>query len=297
MRINTRLLQAELLTQGGIDFTREPYASQFQTALSTRRGQGYVEEDATVIAMMDVDSGRMPKVLDLNATAPRNSAPFLHLRDTEPGIYPIVDRNDQLAMLCKAGARVIQLRVKSDTLTPEIERQIRDAVRISQDFPAAQLFVNDHWSCAIEYGAFGVHLGQEDVLAANLQAIQQAGLRLGLSSHSHWEVARALTISPSYVACGPIYPTRAKAMPWIAQGIDNLRYWVQTIPHPVVGIGGIHSGNLDEVRATGCASAAIIQAIVTDPDPAGAFQKLAQQWGAGYASKQIAAAPLARPTL
>ncbi|MBU6143739.1 MAG: thiamine phosphate synthase, partial [Betaproteobacteria bacterium] len=118
----------------------------------------------------------------------------------------------------------------------------------------------------------------------------------GVSSHAFWEVARALSIRPSYVACGPLFPTRAKAMPWIAQGIDNLRYWVRLIPHPVIGIGGVNGQNLASIRATGCASASVIQAIVGADNPIQAFKSLRQQWGqAPVLRGQLPA--LARPTL
>lgn len=297
MKLNTALVKGELLAASGLALHVEPAASALQAALHARQNQGYVTEDATVIAIMDLDQGRFPVLHDLNATAARNQAPFAPMRDPEPGIYPIVDNNAQLALLMKAGARIIQLRIKSEKLTPEIETQVREAITISQDFPHSQLFINDYWQAAIEHGAYGVHLGQEDSLCADLNAIQKAGLRLGLSSHCYWEVARALTIAPSYVACGPLFPTRAKKMPWISQGIENLRYWVHAIPHPVVGIGGVNAENLNAIRATGCASASIIQAIVADADPAAAFQRLARQWDEAAAMQPEGTPALAKPTI
>jgi thiamine-phosphate diphosphorylase len=297
MRIHSSYVQAELSPASGFDLTVQPWAARYQEAFAKRTAQGYVNEDAAVIAIMDLDQGRFPQLHDLNATAPRNKNPFLEMRNREPGIYPIVDNNAQLALLMQAGARIIQLRIKSEQITPEIEAQVREAIRISQDFPHSQLFINDYWQTAIEYGAYGVHLGQEDILCANLNAIEAAGLRLGLSSHCFWEVARALTIAPSYVACGPLFPTRAKKMPWIAQGIENLRFWVHAIPHPVVGIGGVNAENLTAIRSTGCASASIIQAIVTDTDPAGAFKRFEKQWEEARVLQSEGKPALAKPTL
>jgi hydroxymethylpyrimidine kinase / phosphomethylpyrimidine kinase / thiamine-phosphate diphosphorylase len=297
MNIHSHYLQAELLPASGIDLEAQPWAGAYQEAFTKRQAQGYVAEDAAIIAIMDIDEGRIPKLHDVNAGAPRNQKPFAEMHDQEPGIYPIVDNTTQLALLMSAGARIIQLRIKSDRLTPEIEAHVRQAVRISQDYPRSQLFINDYWQTAIECGAYGVHLGQEDSLSADLDAIAQAGLRLGLSSHCYWEVARALTIAPSYVACGPVFPTRAKKMPWIAQGIENLRFWVHKIPHPVVGIGGVNSENLSAIRATGCASASVIQAIVADRDPAAAYQRLARQWAEAKALRPEGTPGLAKPTL
>ena len=107
-----------------------------------------------------------------------------------------------------------------------------------------------------------------------LQALRAAGLRLGLSTHSYWEVCRAWAIQPSYIACGPIFATQSKDMPWIPQGLDNLRYWAQLLPLPVVGIAGIGVHNVAEVAATGAASAAVITAITQAADPAQACREL-----------------------
>lgn len=85
-------------------------------------------------------------------------------------------------------------------------------------------------------------------------------------------------LNPSYIACGPVFPTRAKVMPWIAQGTDNLAYWTALLPFPVIGIGGVDAGNLSAIHTTGCAGASIIQAVVSAADPANAYQALQTQW-------------------
>jgi hydroxymethylpyrimidine kinase / phosphomethylpyrimidine kinase / thiamine-phosphate diphosphorylase len=106
----------------------------------------------------------------------------------------------------------------------------------------AELFVNDHWQLASELAAHGVHLGQEDLVAlgeGGRAALCASGLALGISSHSLWELCRARTLAPRYIACGPVWPTLTKAMPWIPQGLDNLAWWCRMAPAPVVAIGGI----------------------------------------------------------
>jgi hydroxymethylpyrimidine kinase / phosphomethylpyrimidine kinase / thiamine-phosphate diphosphorylase len=113
----------------------------------------------------------------------------------------------------------------------------------------AELYVNDHWRLAAELGAFGVHLGQEDLVALGEEgraALVATGLALGVSSHSLWELCRARSLAPRYLACGPVWPTLTKAMPWIAQGLDNLAWWCRMAGVPVVAIGGILGA--DEVR-------------------------------------------------
>ena len=119
-----------------------------------------------------------------------------------------------------------------------------------------------------------MHLGQEDLEQVDLQALRQVGVRLGLSTHSYWEVARAWALRPSYIACGPIFATQSKDMPWIPQGLDNLRYWAGVLPLPVVGIAGIDASNVADVAATGAASAAVISAITKVADPEAACREL-----------------------
>ena len=138
----------------------------------------------------------------------------------------------------------------------------------------AQLFINDHWALAIEEGAYGVHLGQDDLESADLDAIARAGLRLGLSTHSYWEVCRAWSLQPSYIACGPIHPTQAKRMPWMAQGNDNLAYWCTLLPIPVVAIGGMNVHRATQAMACGAAGVAVISAITAASFPENAIAVL-----------------------
>ena len=317
LRLQTERLCAELLSRRLDLMIDQSYGQTLLAAVQNWQQHGYVIEDACVLALFQFSAAEFSEMHAAPAAATRHdwitdrrhfpelidgqrvnqsAQAFAEMSNPSPGIYPIVDRLDHLEMMLKAGAKILQLRIKSEQLTPEIRAQIREAISMSRDAPDCQLFINDFWQAAIEEGAYGVHLGQEDLLIADLNAIQAAGLRLGVSSHAFWEVARALSIRPSYVACGPLFPTRAKAMPWIAQGIDNLRYWVRLIPHPVIGIGGVNGQNLAAIRATGCASASVIQAIVGAENPIQAFKSLQQQWDqAPVLQEQLPA--LARPTL
>lgn len=278
------------------------------------QGTGYVIEDACVLSVFEhsirlagandfLNIKLFPRLIDLqpNGNSTGNSTrtvseSFAPLRNTAPGIYPIVDNLDHLRLLLNAGAEIIQLRIKSASLTPEIDRSIGQATRMASDFPGSQLFINDYWQAAITHGAYGIHLGQEDLLTADLAAIQAAGLRLGVSSHAFWEVARAVSVTPSTIACGPVFPTRVKAMPWIPQGTENLRYWTALLQQPVIGIGGVNAENLKSIHDTGCAAASVIQAIVADPDPAATYQRLQQAWRSFPAAAHREPS-LAKPTL
>lgn len=317
VRMETHYARAWLVPAVGLTSDEAMLQQQFAAYLEKRQTQGYAQEDAATLALVELaaaqrsstltDPNCFPRLIDIdlapNAQRHRlGGAAFAPMKDPHAGIYPIVDSLAMLETLLAAGVRIIQLRIKSDKLTPGIERTIAQAVVMARSHPKAQLFINDYWQVAIAHGAYGVHLGQEDLMVADLQAIHAAGLRLGVSSHAYWEVARALTIAPSYIACGPIFPTRAKVMPWVAQGIGNLAYWTALIPHPVIAIGGINAENLDQVRATGCACASVIAAIASDPDPAAAYQRLQRRWHAGPAGKTTGLATqgitrIASPTL
>lgn len=205
--------------------------------------------------------------------APALPQPFSPLANTALGVYAVVDRVEWVARVLAAGIRTVQLRIKDPT-EPTLAQQIQAAAALARQTPGAQLFINDHWQLALEAGAYGVHLGQEDLDHVDLDALRRAGVRLGLSTHSYWEVARAWALRPSYIACGPVFETQSKDMPWIPQGLDNLRYWAAVLPLPVVGIGGIGVAQVMEVAATGVASAAVISAITQATDPEAACQAL-----------------------
>ncbi|MEN9435836.1 MAG: thiamine phosphate synthase, partial [Pseudomonadota bacterium] len=200
-------------------------------------------------------------------------AGFVPLLHPAMGVYAVVDSALWVRRVLAAGIRTVQLRIK-DPGAPTLSAQIQEAVAMARATPGAQLFINDHWQLALEHGAYGVHLGQEDLEQVDLAALRSAGVRLGLSTHSYWEVCRAWGLRPSYIACGPVFATQSKDMPWIPQGLGNLRYWAQVLPLPVVGIAGIGVHNVADVAATGAASAAVITAITQASDPAQACRDL-----------------------
>lgn len=188
------------------------------------------------------------------------------------GLYPIAPSADWVRRLIDAGARTIQLRIKSDASSPAAEHaEIQRAVAYCRAASAPiQLFINDHWRLAIDAGAYGVHLGQEDLAALPhfaLDAIASAGLRLGLSTHGYYEMLLALRFRPSYIACGPVFATATKAVAVPPQGLQRLAAYCRLLhdaqpPVPVVAIGGIGQAQLAAVRAAGADSAAVVSALV-----------------------------------
>ena len=188
------------------------------------------------------------------------------------GFYPVVPTADWVQRLLGWGVRTVQLRIKAaDHSLAEIALQVRAAVEAGRAVPGAQVFINDHWQLALAAGAYGVHLGQEDLDDANIEALRHAGVRLGLSTHTPAELARAHAVQPSYLAIGPVYPTTLKIMPYDPVGLERLKLWVpQAAPYPVVAIGGISLERLPGVWA--CLGGendgvAVVSAVTLATDP------------------------------
>lgn len=180
-------------------------------------------------------------------------------------IYPVMPDADWIARLVPLGVKTIQLRLK-DAEPQEIRDQITRSLKVCADH-GAELIVNDYWQEAIELGATYIHLGQEDLAAANRDAIAAAGLKLGISTHSHEELDIALAAKPDYVALGPIYETKLKKMKWDPQGLDRIGEWKRLISCPLVAIGGITVARAPAVFAAGADSLAVVTDIVTADDP------------------------------
>ena len=185
------------------------------------------------------------------------------------GFYPVVPTAAWVKRLLGLGVRTIQLRAKAaDHDAQDLEREVRAAVEAGRAVPGAQVFINDHWQLALDAGAFGVHLGQEDLDTADLNALRAAGMRLGLSTHTPAELARAKAVQPSYLAIGPIYPTTLKMMPYEPVGLERLKAWVpQAAPYLVVAIGGISLQRLPGVVACGVDGVAVVSAVTLASEP------------------------------
>ena len=193
----------------------------------------------------------------------------MSMKSSAPAIdvfYPILPDLDWIGRLVPLGLEVVQLRLK-DAVEPEVARQITGSLEICRKH-GCLLIVNDYWRQAIELGADYIHLGQEDLATADLGAIKRAGLRLGISTHSTDELEIALSAKPDYIALGPVYETRLKAMKWAPQGLAKVTDWKRRIGSlPLVAIGGITPERAPGVLAAGADSVAVITDFFTHPDP------------------------------
>jgi len=247
---------------------------------------GFDPHDALVLAMAwrdgderntphdawPTDMARFPRVVGLPA-AP--AQPFPACPDAL-GLYPVLPSAEWVERVTGFGVKTVQLRRK--TAEPgELQREIERSVAAGRKHDA-QVFINDHWRAAIEAGAYGVHLGQEDVHTADLHALAAAGVRLGLSTHGYYEILTALHFRPSYIACGAVFATTTKTMPTAPQGLARLTRYLQLLDGvvPTVAIGGISADVLPAVLATGARSAALVRAVTEAADPAAAVAGLQQ---------------------
>ncbi|WP_295960528.1 thiamine phosphate synthase [Rhodoferax sp.] len=185
------------------------------------------------------------------------------------GLYAVLPDAAWVGRMVRAGVPTVQLRFKSDD-AQAIAQEVAAAVAAVQG-TSARLFINDHWQAAIQAGAYGVHLGQEDLdvlQPVDLDAIRTAGLRLGVSTHGYAEMQRADRVSPSYIALGAVFPTTLKRMATAPQGTARLAAYARLLRgYPLVAIGGIDTERLPEVLASGVGSIGVVRALTAAADP------------------------------
>jgi len=194
------------------------------------------------------------------------------------GLYAVMPDAAHVEKAFKAGVRTVQLRVK-DLSPQETELEIKQSCEIAARFSDSQLFINDYAELAIKHGAQGVHMGQSDVTHDRLKQLERKGLRVGISTHSPWEVARAKGIQPSYFATGPVYSTTTKVMAFDPQGTSWCGYWVEAFkPAPTCVIGGIFLDNVESALAMNPNGVAVVRDLVQSPDWATHVAKWEALW-------------------
>jgi len=311
---------------------REGAGGLFASALAAALARGFAPGDAAVLAKMLAtsglrsaaeraaegmdalvpqegfvcDPGLLPELVDGEARPGSLSRPRAP-RSTLSGVYGITDLGSHAASLFAAGIAQVQLRVKRGDGEAEDAWRARLRPEVMTAKAAAgrcrsTLILNDHWREALAFGLDFVHLGQEDLHRldqAERQALAQAleaGLRLGISTHCPWELARAAAWRPDYLACGPVWPTLTKAMPWMPQGLHNLAWWTRMSPAPVAGIGGVLAPDqLAAIAATGAAAGCVVRGLAAGaPFPPSAWLGA---WEKGSAQRDFGPPGWPRPTL
>jgi thiamine-phosphate pyrophosphorylase len=254
----------------------------FAASLMAARLLGFLEHDAQCLAQAWTAQTQRTGSFD-PAAWPEEPADFG--LSTEPsasafarcpqalGLYAVLPDAAWVARMVALGVPTVQLRFKSDDAAA-VQREVQAAVKAVQGSQSL-LFINDHWEAAIEAGAYGVHLGQEDMQDAPLERIRASGLRLGLSSHGYVEMLRAAQHEPSYIALGAVFPTTLKRMETAPQGLGRLNKYARLMRHrSLVAIGGIDLAAMPSVLQSGVGSVAVVRAITGAEDVAASVRQL-----------------------
>ncbi len=263
----------------------------FTAALQAAQALGFVPDDALCVARawsrQVQRTGRFDPLLWPDEPVDFGMAPLPRTDafaacPAALGLYAVMPDAAWTIRMARAGVPTVQLRFKS-TDANAVRAEVLAAVAGVQG-TGARLFINDHWREAIDAGAYGVHLGQEDLQAtstANLDAIRHAGLRLGLSTHGYAEMMIAERHSPSYIAMGAVFPTTLKRMATAPQGTGRLAAYARLLRDvPRVAIGGIDLERLPGVLASGVGSVGVVRALMVESD----LEAAVSTWNAAIAA-------------
>ena len=200
-------------------------------------------------------------------------------------LYAVTDRAwlkgqtlaQQVEQALLGGATMVQLREKQLDL-PHFRREALEIQALCRRY-GVPFLINDNVDLALDIGADGVHVGQEDMEAGLVRQKLGPGKILGVSAHSPEEALRAQAAGADYLGAGAVFHTGTKSnvstLPY-----DTLRDICAAVKIPVVAIGGISEGNILQLKGTGIAGAAVVSALFGQPDIQAAAQhmrKLAEE--------------------
>src|SRR5262249_25511406 len=188
-----------------------------------------------------------------------------------PPLYPITDAKlsglshaDQVALLIKGGATLIQIRDKSST-PDELYRAAIASIAIARPH-GVRIIINDRADVALAADADGVHLGQDDLPVEQGRVLLGPSRIVGISTHSVAQAVRAAPLPVDYFAIGPSVRTTTKETPEPTVGLDLIREVRSKIDKPLVAIGGITLERARDVVQAGAHSVAIISDLLTRGD-------------------------------
>ena len=181
-------------------------------------------------------------------------------------LYAVTDRAwvgkqslcEQVEAALRGGVTCVQLREKE----LDEEAFLAEAKEISALFRryGVPFFVNDNVDIAIACGADGVHVGQEDMAAAQVRRRVGDGMMIGVSVHSVEEAVEAVKNGADCLGVGAMFSTSTKADASVRPR-EVLRDICNAVDVPVVAIGGIGKGNLMQLAGTGVDGVALVSAI------------------------------------
>ena len=176
----------------------------------------------------------------------------------------------------KAGVRIVQLRMKKSS-REDIIRQGREVRSVTAGTDTL-FIVNDDPEIALELGADGVHVGQDDVSPREIRKrFPEIGI-IGLSTHNLKQVEKAREEKIDYIGVGPVYATSTKEIPDPTLGLDKMRAMIELSPCPAVAIGGINCQNARDVVGAGAKNIAVVRAVCQSNEPYWEIVKLKQEF-------------------
>jgi len=270
--------------------TPESDAPVYRAALAACSTLGFIAHDAQVLAhawqaRWERTGSSAPELWpsvaqDFGLQERPHATPFAACPQ-QLGLYAVLPDATWVGRMARASVPTVQLRFKSDDAAA-IACEVGAAVEAVAGTPAL-LFINDHWREAIAAGAYGAHLGQEDLdalSAVEVDELRASGLRLGVSTHGYAEMLRADAVQPSYIALGAVFPTTLKRMATAPQGVARLAAYAALLrDYPTVAIGGIGADQFAEILDTGVGSIAVVRALVAAQDPEAEATRLLRAMG------------------
>ncbi len=195
-------------------------------------------------------------------------------------LYLVTDRSlskgrstaEIVAAAVAGGVSCIQLREKSCGTREFLNEALAlQPLLKSRNIP---LIINDRLDIALAIEADGVHLGQSDMPIGMARKIAGTSLIIGISAESVEDALRAEQQGADYIGISPVFSTPTKTDTAPPLGLEGVRQIRALVDIPLVGIGGIQLDNAESVIAAGADGIAVVSAIVSAADPAGASKKL-----------------------
>jgi len=192
------------------------------------------------------------------------------------GYYFITDarlsragNESDVARAVAAGVRVVQYREKRG----RIRDLVAEARRLRELCRSIRFLVNDRIDVALEAGADGVHLGQEDLPLPEARRLLGPGKIIGITVSTLAEALAAQAGGADYLGVSPIFATATKADAGAPAGVALLAEIRRRVSLPLIAIGGITLANAPEVIRAGADGVCAISAVVTRPDVQAEIEK------------------------
>ncbi len=189
-------------------------------------------------------------------------------------LYVITNRNlckpksivSVISEILDAGVKTIQLREK-DLNDTDLLRIALPISQLCQNYDA-HLFINSNVKIAIDVGAAGLHLPDNDVSVQEVREKTQNELMVACSTHGILTAKKRETEGADFLTYSPIYRTRSKPTYNVSVGLVNLEKLVHHVNIPVFALGGITPDRVEECISAGASGVAVMSGIVSPTDSA-----------------------------